>query len=104
MGQSVNRHSLKEVKSALNNVRSHFLCVCTEHKVNMTLVNCSLSLLDEEREVMVVTLTHFLASLETRPSAHAYKASLRIESAAVEASNQERDLVPIFTANMPSSK
>lgn len=45
----------------------------TEHKINLTLANSSLSLMNRGKEVLVLTLTQFLASLETRPSAKAFK-------------------------------
>lgn len=48
-------------------------CNILEHKINLTLANCSLTLMNRNKEVLVLTLTQFLASLETRPSAKAYK-------------------------------
>jgi len=44
---------------------------------------------------MVITIGHLMSSLETRPSAKAYKISTRIESINVEAS-VEYSLVPII--------
>lgn len=44
---------------------------------------------------MVITVDHLMSSLETRPSAKAYKISTRIESINVEAS-VEYSLVPII--------
>ncbi|CAH1390229.1 unnamed protein product [Nezara viridula] len=70
-----------------------------EHKVNFTLANCSLSLLNRGHEVMVLTLAQFLASLETRPSAKAFKLSGRVESFVIEGISLEHDLVPIITAD-----
>ncbi|XP_046398302.1 vacuolar protein sorting-associated protein 13C-like isoform X1 [Ischnura elegans] len=78
-----------------------------EHKFNFTLANASLSLLGDHwepglgqgREVLVFTLTQFLASLETRPSAGAYKISARAESLVIEGSNADQDLIPILTAD-----
>jgi hypothetical protein len=52
----------------------------TEHKLNLTLANCSLTLMNRSKEVLVVTLTQFLASLETRPSAKAYKVVAHIKN------------------------
>ncbi|XP_021923386.1 vacuolar protein sorting-associated protein 13A-like isoform X4 [Zootermopsis nevadensis] len=71
----------------------------TEHKFNFTLANCSLSLVNHRREVLVVTLTQFLASLETRPSAQAFKVSARAESFVVEGASVENDLIPMVTAD-----
>ncbi|KAJ9582487.1 hypothetical protein L9F63_003180, partial [Diploptera punctata] len=71
----------------------------TEHKFNFTLANCSLSLVNHRREVLVVTLTQFLASLETRPSAQAFKVSARAESFIVEGASMENDLIPMVTAD-----
>lgn len=51
----------------------HKFLFISEHKLNLTLANCSVSLMNRNKEVMVVTLTQFLASLETRPGAKAYK-------------------------------
>ncbi|KDR17657.1 Vacuolar protein sorting-associated protein 13C [Zootermopsis nevadensis] len=70
-----------------------------EHKFNFTLANCSLSLVNHRREVLVVTLTQFLASLETRPSAQAFKVSARAESFVVEGASVENDLIPMVTAD-----
>jgi len=44
---------------------------------------------------MVITIGHLMSSLETRPSAKAYKISMRIESINVEAS-VEYSLIPII--------
>ncbi|GBP39684.1 Vacuolar protein sorting-associated protein 13C [Eumeta japonica] len=52
----------------------------------------------KNKEVLVVTLTQFLASIETRPSAKAYKFSARAESVTVEGLNAENDLVPLLMA------
>ncbi|KAG8227036.1 hypothetical protein J437_LFUL013823 [Ladona fulva] len=78
-----------------------------EHKFNFTLANASISLLGDNwepslgqaREVLVITLTQFLASLETRPSAGAYKISARAESFVIEGANSDQDLVPLLTAD-----
>ena len=47
----------------------------------------------------MATITQFLASAETRPSAHAFKLSARVESIIVEGSSLEHDLIPIFTGD-----
>lgn len=66
-----------------------------EHKVNLTIANCLVSLISGTNELMVITIGHLMSSLETRPSAKAYKISTRIESINVEAS-VEYSLVPII--------
>ncbi|KFM68119.1 Vacuolar protein sorting-associated protein 13C, partial [Stegodyphus mimosarum] len=68
------------------------------HKLNFTLANCTLSLINGDREILVATVTHFLSSLETRPGAKAYKVSARTESVVIEGASLENDLVPIITA------
>lgn len=73
-----------------------------EHKLNVTLVNCSVSLLSDTGEVLASHLTHLLVSLETRPAANAYKLSMRVESAVVEGASLEHHLVPLVTANVNS--
>ncbi|XP_014251025.1 vacuolar protein sorting-associated protein 13A-like isoform X2 [Cimex lectularius] len=70
-----------------------------EHKINFTLANCSLSLLKRGHEVLVLTLAQFLASLETRPSAKAFKFSARVESFVIEGANIDHDLIPVITAD-----
>ncbi|RVE50817.1 hypothetical protein evm_004566 [Chilo suppressalis] len=69
-----------------------------EHKLNLTLANCSLTLMNRSKEVLVVTLTQFLASLETRPSAKAYKLSARAESIVIEGATSDGELVPLLSA------
>lgn len=75
------------------------LVLFPEHKVNFTLANCNLSLVNRGREILVLTLAQFLASIETRPSARAFKVSARVESFVVEGASVEHDLVPIITAD-----
>lgn len=55
--------------------------------------------MNHRSEVLVVTLTQFLASLETRPSAEAFKISARAESFVVEGASVENDLIPMITAD-----
>ncbi|UYV63293.1 hypothetical protein LAZ67_2003680 [Cordylochernes scorpioides] len=76
------------------------------HKLNFTLANFTFSLLrcPSDRsaapgEILVVTLTQFLTSLETRPEAKAFKLSARTESFVVEGAASDTDLVPIMTAD-----
>ncbi|XP_050428442.1 intermembrane lipid transfer protein VPS13A-like isoform X2 [Adelges cooleyi] len=66
-----------------------------EHKINLTVANCLMSLISGSNELMVITVGHLMSSLETRPSAKAYKISTRVESINVEAS-VEYSLVPII--------
>lgn len=49
------------------------ILIIPEHKINITIANFSLSLMNRGREVLVISLTQFLTSLETRPSAKAFK-------------------------------
>ncbi|KAG8198773.1 hypothetical protein JTE90_007083 [Oedothorax gibbosus] len=73
------------------------------HKLNFTLANCTVSLVNEGKEILVATVTHFLSSLETRPGAKAYKVSARTESVVIEGASLENDLVPIVTADCVTS-
>lgn len=73
------------------------------HKLNFTLANCTLSLVNGGKEILVATVTHFLSSLETRPGAKAYKVSARTESIVIEGASLENDLVPIVTADCVTS-
>ncbi|XP_048515019.1 intermembrane lipid transfer protein VPS13C-like isoform X2 [Athalia rosae] len=70
-----------------------------DHKYNFTLANCSLSLLNEDKEVLVITLTQFLASVETRPYASAFKISARAESFVIEGASSDNELIPLITAD-----
>ncbi|XP_041980096.1 vacuolar protein sorting-associated protein 13A-like isoform X3 [Aricia agestis] len=67
-----------------------------EHKLNLTLANSSITLINRNKEILVVTLTQVLASLETRPSAKAYKISTRTESVVIEGLSADNDLMPIL--------
>ncbi|XP_047508917.1 vacuolar protein sorting-associated protein 13A-like isoform X2 [Pieris napi] len=69
---------------------------CIEHKINLTLANSSLTLMNRNREVLVVTLTQFLASLETRLSAKAYKFSVRADNIVVEGVSSDGELVQLL--------
>ncbi|CAL1270146.1 unnamed protein product [Larinioides sclopetarius] len=73
------------------------------HKLNFTFANCTLSLVNSGKEILVATVTHFLSSLETRPGAKAYKVSARTESIVIEGASLENDLVPIITADNVTS-
>nr|XP_026488707.1 vacuolar protein sorting-associated protein 13A-like isoform X1 [Vanessa tameamea] len=74
-----------------------------EHKINLTLANCTLTLMNRSKEVLVVNLTQFLASLETRPSAKAYKVSARTENIVIEGMSSDGELVPLLIAAQGSS-
>jgi len=69
--------------------------ICLEHKINLTIANCQISLINGSNELMVITIGHLMSSLETRPSAKAYKISARVESINVEA-YVDYSLVPII--------
>lgn len=47
---------------------------------------------------MVITVSHLLSSIETRPAAKAYKLSTRIESLVIEGASVEYSLIPIITS------
>ncbi|XP_063238425.1 intermembrane lipid transfer protein VPS13A-like [Bacillus rossius redtenbacheri] len=70
-----------------------------EHKLNLTVANCAVSLLSTRREVLVLTLTQLLTSVETRPAAKAFKVSARAESFVLEGCSADGDLVPVITAD-----
>ncbi|XP_015594990.1 vacuolar protein sorting-associated protein 13A isoform X2 [Cephus cinctus] len=78
----------------LENVPKHI-----DRKYNFSLINYSLSFLLNDREVLVVTLTQFLASIETRPGLLAYKVSARAESFVIEGASAENELVPLITTD-----
>ncbi|CAH0720243.1 unnamed protein product, partial [Brenthis ino] len=69
-----------------------------EHKLNLTLAHCTVTLMNRSREVLVVNLTQFLLSLETRPSAKAYKISARTESVVIEGMSSDGELMPLLVA------
>ena len=71
---------------------------CFAHKFNFTLANFTLTLVTGEREIFVGSITQFLISCETRPSASGFKFSFRAESLLLEGANAN-ELVPIITAD-----
>lgn len=71
---------------------------CFAHKFNFTLANFTLTLITGEREIFVGSITQFLISCETRPSASGFKFSFRAESLLLEGANAN-ELVPIITAD-----
>ncbi|KAK2588797.1 hypothetical protein KPH14_001672 [Odynerus spinipes] len=66
-----------------------------DYKYNFTLANFSLSLLSKNKEVLVLTITQFLTSIETAPKLSAFKISARAESFVIEGVSLEGDLVPL---------
>ncbi|XP_020288636.1 vacuolar protein sorting-associated protein 13A-like isoform X2 [Pseudomyrmex gracilis] len=70
-----------------------------DYKLNLTLANCCLSLLSKGKEMLIVTVTQFLTSIETRPTLSAFKVSVRAESLVIEAISIEGDLVPLITVD-----
>ncbi|XP_076243831.1 intermembrane lipid transfer protein VPS13A [Calliopsis andreniformis] len=70
-----------------------------DYKFNFTLANSSLSLLRNDREILVITITQFLTSIEIRPTMSAFKVSARAESFVIEGVSVEGDLVPLITVD-----
>lgn len=70
-----------------------------DYKLNFTLANCCLSLLSKGKEMLIVTVTQFLTSIEARPTLLAFKISARAESFVVEAISTDGDLVPLITVD-----
>ncbi|XP_043273461.1 vacuolar protein sorting-associated protein 13A-like isoform X2 [Venturia canescens] len=70
-----------------------------DRKYNFTLANWSLSLFSNDHEIFVMTVTQFLASIETRPELFAYKISARAESFVIEGVSADGDLIPLVTAD-----
>ncbi|EEC00486.1 vacuolar protein-sorting protein, putative, partial [Ixodes scapularis] len=86
-----------EYADASTEVPEHYIA----HKINFTLANCTLSLVGRGRnhEVLVVTLTQFLTSLETRPGGGAFKISARTEGFVVEGASNDHDLVTVLSVD-----
>ncbi|KZC14473.1 Vacuolar protein sorting-associated protein 13C, partial [Dufourea novaeangliae] len=71
-----------------------------DYKFNFTLANACLSLLNNnDREILVITVTQFLSSIEVQPTVSAFKISARAESFLVEGVSMEGDLVPLITVD-----
>lgn len=81
-----------------NLYRSSF-CLFADYKLNFTLANCCLSLLSKGKEMLIVTVTQFLTSIEARPTLLAFKISVRAESFVIEAISTDGDLVPLITVD-----
>ncbi|EFN86841.1 Vacuolar protein sorting-associated protein 13A [Harpegnathos saltator] len=70
-----------------------------DYKLNFTLANCCLSLLNKGKEMLVVTVAQFLTSIEARPTLLAFKISARAESFVIEAISSDGDLIPLVTVD-----
>ncbi|XP_053983322.1 intermembrane lipid transfer protein VPS13C-like [Hylaeus volcanicus] len=70
-----------------------------DYKFNFTLANSCLSLLTNDKEILVITITQFLASIEIQPTLSAFKVSARAESFVVEGVSLDGDLVPLITVD-----
>ncbi|XP_076375159.1 intermembrane lipid transfer protein VPS13A isoform X2 [Megalopta genalis] len=71
-----------------------------DYKFNFTLANACLSFLNNsDREILVITMTQFLTSIEIQPIMSAFKVSARAESFVVEGVSPEGDLVPLITVD-----
>ncbi|CAK9828583.1 Intermembrane lipid transfer protein VPS13A [Anthophora retusa] len=70
-----------------------------DYKFNFTLANCCLNLLNNGREVLVLTVTQFLTSVEIRSALSAFKVSTRAESFVIEGLSAEGELVPLITVD-----
>ncbi|KAM7249006.1 hypothetical protein ACFE04_004047 [Oxalis oulophora] len=70
-----------------------------KNKFNFTVANLSLSLSSGGSEVLVVTMSDILTSIETRPAANSYKISASVESVVVEGASVEYSLIPIISSD-----
>ncbi|XP_076634172.1 intermembrane lipid transfer protein VPS13A isoform X1 [Colletes latitarsis] len=70
-----------------------------DYKFNFTLANSCLSLLNNDKEILVITITQFLTSIEIQSVLSAFKVSARAESFVVEGVSLEGDLVPLITVD-----
>ncbi|XP_076222912.1 intermembrane lipid transfer protein VPS13A isoform X2 [Nomia melanderi] len=71
-----------------------------DYKFNFTLANACLSFLScNDREILIITMTQFLTSIEMQPITSAFKVSARAESFVVEGVSPEGDLVPLITVD-----
>lgn len=74
----------------------NFLYFILDYKFNFTLANCCLSLLNYDREILVISITQFLTSVEIRSVMSAFKISARAESFVIEGVSTDGDLVPLI--------
>ncbi|XP_033208533.1 vacuolar protein sorting-associated protein 13C-like [Belonocnema kinseyi] len=79
--------------------KSEKITTFLDHKYNFTLANYSLSLMNNDKEVLVLSMTQFLASIEKHPELSTYKISTRAESFVIEGVSSENELVPLVTAD-----
>ncbi|XP_011865236.1 PREDICTED: vacuolar protein sorting-associated protein 13A-like isoform X2 [Vollenhovia emeryi] len=96
-GESQN--ALPEENSSVSKVKFGKTLKQIDYKLNFTLANCCLSLLSKDKEMLIVTVTQFLTSIEARPTLLAFKISVRAESFVVEAISTDGDLVPLITVD-----
>ncbi|KAG5314184.1 VP13A protein, partial [Acromyrmex insinuator] len=99
--QVENQNSLPEVieNSPVFKIKSGKVLKQIDYKLNFTLANCCLSLLRKGKEMLIVTVTQFLTSIEARPTLLAFKISVRAESFVIEAISTDGDLVPLITVD-----
>ncbi|XP_026299715.1 vacuolar protein sorting-associated protein 13C isoform X2 [Apis mellifera] len=67
-----------------------------DYKFNFTLANCCLSLLNHDKEILVISITQLLTSIEIRSVMSAFKVSARAESFVIEGVSTDGDLVPLI--------
>ncbi|XP_070527175.1 intermembrane lipid transfer protein VPS13A isoform X2 [Cardiocondyla obscurior] len=85
--------------SSVSKIKSGKTLKQIDYKLNFTLANCCLSLLSKGKEMLIVTITQFLTSIEARPMLLAFKISVRAESFVIEAISTDGDLVPLITVD-----
>lgn len=85
--------------SPVSKIKSGKMLKQIDYKLNFTLANCCLSLLSKGKEMLIITVTQFLTSIEARPMLLAFKISVRAESFVIEAISTDGDLVPLITVD-----
>ncbi|KAL6266414.1 hypothetical protein P5V15_003265 [Pogonomyrmex californicus] len=85
--------------SSVSKIKSEKILKQIDYKLNFTLANCCLSLLSKGKEMLIITVTQFLTSIEARPTLLAFKISARAESFVIEAISIDGDLVPLITVD-----
>ncbi|CAK9815547.1 Intermembrane lipid transfer protein VPS13C [Anthophora plagiata] len=96
-GRKVSQHSID--KGSGEKIKLEKLPQPIDYKFNFTLANCCLNLLNNGREVFVLTVTQFLTSVEIRSTLSAFKVSTRAESFVIEGLSAEGELVPLITVD-----
>ncbi|XP_025991463.1 vacuolar protein sorting-associated protein 13A isoform X2 [Solenopsis invicta] len=96
-----NQNSLPDItqNSSVSKIKPGKSLKQIDYKLNFTLANCCLSLLSKGKEMLIVTVTQFLTSIEARPTLLAFKISVRAESFVIEAISTDGDLVPLITVD-----